>query len=275
MIVISQNLVLAPAGEPLNTPVFGWRSMATAVAATTEAEGFPADNVLNPSTVLRWRAEDASPLETEYLTFTIEDVGEQDYVAIAGHNLGSAEITVSIEGATQEVGSPPELDWQEIVEEVVLPDDGPTIFRFPPSSYSHIRLKMQPGKEAPTIAVVYVGKLLVCERGTGSDHVPINFGRVSNIVNGQSESGAFLGRIILSEKRQTSLSLQHIRASWYRQQMDKFIAASMEAPFFVAWRPQDFPRDVGYCWMTNQPQPTVSFETGRISINLQMAGVAA
>jgi len=26
--------------------------------------------------------------------------------------------------------------------------------------------------------------------------------------------------------------------------------------------------------MTNQPQPTVSFETGRISINLQMAGVA-
>lgn len=274
MIVLSQNLVLAPAGEPLNTPVFGWKNVAEAAAATTEAEGFSASNVLNPSTALRWRSSPGSPATDEYLSFTIEEVGAIDFVGVAGHNLGSGEITVSIEGATQEVGSPPEPDWHEIVQETVLADDGPAIFRFTPDAYSRIRIRMQPGTADPTIAVVYIGKLLVCERSTGSDLIPINLGRVSNVVSPQSENGQFLGRIILSEKRQSSLSLQHIRANWYRQQMDKFIAASREAPFFMAWSPQDFPRDVGYVWTTNNPQPTISFDTGRMSIDLQMTGVA-
>lgn len=273
MIVISENLVLAPAGEPLNTPVFGWKNVATNAVATSEAEGFPASNVLNPSTALRWVAVPSSPPDDEYITFTVSEVDEIDFVAIAGHNLGSAGITVSIEGATEEIGSPPDFNWHEIVQETVLPDDGPTIFRFTPASYSQIRIRMQPGNEPPTISVVYVGKLLVCERGISGNHIPINLGRVSNVINGQSENGQFLGRIILSEKRQSSLSLMHIRANWYRQKMDKFIEACRETPFFVAWKPQQFPRDVGFVWTTNDPQPSVSFDTGRISIELQITGV--
>lgn len=275
MIVISNNIVLG-AGESLATPIFGWRNLVTAtnVSATTEHPDHPAANLANPSTALRWLASPGSPAGDEYLTVAINSVDPVDYLAIARHNLGSASCVVSVEGASEMTGSPEEPDWQELVQEVMLPDDGPALFRFTPQALTHIRLKIQPGSDVPTVAVLYVGKLLVAERGIASDHTPINFGRVEDRVNAVSENGQFLGRIILSESRQASLSFRHLTPGWYRQHMDPFIKASGEKPFFVAWKPQEFPRDVGYCWMTNQPQPIVSFDTGRIAIDLEMRGVA-
>lgn len=271
MIIVVNGIATS---EPLDTPVFGWKSVVTAagVAATSEETDHPASNVANPSTALKWVAAPGSPEEDQYLTVTIDTVDDIDYVGIAGHNLGSGRIPVSVEGATQEVGSPPEPDWTEIVPESMRADDTPLIFRFTPQSLSQIRIRMQPGAAAPEIAVVYVGKLLVAERGTSADHVPVNLGRQTNVVTGRSESGRFLGRIVIGESRQTALSLQHMRASWYRANMDPFIAAAQEDPFFFAWRPQTFPADVGFCWLTSDPRPEVAFETGRMSLDLQMGG---
>lgn len=274
MIVIANSLVLSETAEPLDTPVFGWRNLVTAnaVSATSADPGHPASNVANPSTALKWVAAPGSPEDDQYLTVTIDSVDNVDYVGIAGHNLGSGRIPVSIEGATQEVGSPPEPDWTEIVPPSIRANDEPLIFRFTPQSLSGLRIRMQPGVEAPEIAVVHVGKLLVAERGTSADHTPINLGRQTNIVTGRSESGKFLGRIVLGESRQTSFSIQHMKSAWYRAKFDPFIAQAQEKPFFFAWRPQEFPGDVGYCWLTSDPQPQVSFETGRISVELQMGG---
>lgn len=276
MIVISQSLVLSEQAEPLDTPIFGWRNLVTAanVSATSAENGFAAANVANPSTALKWVAAPGSPAGDEYLTAAVQSVDPLDYLAIAGHNLGSAQCVVSVEGASEETGSPAEPDFAELVQETLLADDAPALFRFTPQALTHIRLKIQPGSDVPTVAVLYAGKLLVAERGISGDHTPINLGRVESKANAVSENGQFLGRIILSEGRQSSLGFQHLTAGWYRQHMDPFIAASGERPFFVAWQPQELPRDVGYCWMTNQPQPVISFDTGRISIDLEMSGVA-
>lgn len=280
MVVISEALALTPADIPLNTPVFGWESIATAgtVSATSEDADHPASNLSNLSTALRWIAqEEGSPLgppaADQYLTVTISQVDPVDYLAIAVHNLGTGQNAVSVEGSTG--GSP---EWFELVQESIPANDDPIIFRFTPQSLAGIRLRIQPSAAAepttPYVAVLYVGRLLVCERGTSVDHVPINLGRTSNVQTGKSATGNFLGRIVLSEARSTSFALKMLRETWYRANMDPFVSASKEDPFFFAWKPQELPNDIGYCAMTNDPQPTRSFDTGTMAVTFQFGGVA-
>lgn len=278
-IILSQALVLNPQSIPLNTPVFGWNNLLTAsgVEATSEDTDFPAANLANPSTALRWQADAAaspSPLESDqYLTVDTSGFGDIDYVAIAVHNLGSGQNVVSVEADSN--GSP---SWEELIEERLLANDDPVLFRFTPESYQAIRLRIQPSQASeptvPFIAVMHVGKLLVMPRGTHQDHTPINLNIQSNVMTGKSETGNYLGRVVLSEQRSTQIAFQRLNSTWYRTYMQPFVAAAKASPFFFAWKPQEFRDDVGYCWLTNDPQPSHHFDTGTMALALQMSGVA-
>jgi hypothetical protein len=276
MIVLSEALALSPGAVPLNTPIFGWESIATAgtITATSEDASFPASNLSNPSTALRWKAaEEGSPLgppaADQYLTVAIDQVDPVDYLAVAVHNLGTSQNVLSVEGS--DGGSP---EWFELVEESIQATDDPIIFRFTPQSLSGIRLRIQPGSLPPMVAVLYVGKLLVMERGTHTDHSPINLARTTRVMNGKSETGNFLGRVVLSESRATQFTANRIREVFYRNTLDEFIRSARETPFFFAWKPQELPADVGYCWMTNDPKPARHFDTKTYSMTLDMGGVA-
>jgi hypothetical protein len=278
-IVLSQALVLSPGSESLNTPVFGWNSLLSqaTVTATTEADGFPVTNLINPSTAMRWKgSEDISPFPaTEYITALFDVAQDLDYLAVAIHNLGTWQNTVSVEYLDTTVS--PET-WTELVEERILANDDPALFRFTPQTISGIRLKIQGSPltdpNAPMIAVMHVGKLLVMPRGTSGDHIPINLGIQTNLMTGRSETGNFIGRVVLSEQRTTSIPFQRLDATWYRTYMQPFIIAAKQDPFFFAWKPQEFPNDIGFCWLTNDVQPSRHFDTGTMAVTLQMNGVA-
>lgn len=255
-----------------NNPVIGYANLVTAanIAATTEADGFPASNMANPSTNLRWEGELSSPEADEYITVTTNAADPMDYIAIARHNLGSAQIAVSVEYLDTDAS--PEA-WEELIAPVMLPNDGPALFRFPPQALAAIRLRLQPGSEAPTIAVVYTGKLLVLQRQIYVGHTPMPYGRSIKVTNARSESGNFLGRIVLNQKTGTSLTLQNLTPDWYRANIEPFLLAAQETPFFFAWRPQSYPREVGYGWLTNDPKPQNQRGNGMMSVELQMSGV--
>jgi len=279
-VLISDAFALAPGGIPLNTPVFGWSSIVPAravIAASSAADGFPAANLANPSTAQRWVAGAAgSPPADAFLTITVDPEFSDpiDYLAIAVHNLGTGQNTVSVESS--DLGSP--VVWDELVEEAIPADDEPIVFRFAPQSLAALRLRIQPSPldepTTPFVAVLYAGKLLVLPRGTHTDHIPINRATTARVLSGRSETGNFLGRFVLAEERGTTFALQHLEPAFYDQVMAPFIDAARETPFFFAWQPQKRPRDVGYCWMTNDPQPTDQFGIARKAISLQMGGVA-
>jgi hypothetical protein len=272
MIVISNSLSLSPtADNPLNTPVFGWESLVTAgtVSATSAASGFPATNVANPSTNLRWVAELGSPADEQYLTVTISEIDPIDYLAVAVHNFGSANIPVSVEGSTG--GSP---EWFELTAPQMLANDDPVLFRFEPQSLSGIRLRMQVGDAAPYVAVMYAGKLLVCERGTHQDYTPINLARDTVAPIGVSESGHFLGRVVISEGRSSPFSLRMLRQTWYRETMDPMVRVLKSTPVFFAWKPTEHPNDIGFVFVTNDVKPVRHFDTHTIAVEFQMVGVA-
>jgi hypothetical protein len=272
MIVYATGLA-ATEEYAINTPIFGLDNLVTvaSVEATTEATGFPAANLANPSTALYWRGNDtSSPPADEYLTVEFA-AAEVDYIAVAGHNFGSAGIPVSVE---VDDGSSPQI-WTPVAGLSLTPtDDAPLLFRFAPETIVGIRLKLEPGSEQPTAAVLYTGKLLVAPRGTHTDHVPINLARTFNEISGRSESGQFLGNIILGEGRQTSFALRQLTNDWYRANMDSFIETAKDTPFFFAWRPVAYPTDVGYVKLTNNPQPSWHFDTQTVAIEMQLAGFA-
>ncbi|MET4634966.1 hypothetical protein [Kaistia defluvii] len=271
MIVISPSVVLSSGGGVnANNPVVGWHNLVTIgnLAASGSAAAYPVLNLANPSTAQAqsWRGSNTAE---QYLTVTVGTDEFIDYLAVARHNFGSGAVVVSVEGMAVEGGS-----WAELASEILPADDSPLLFRFVPQALFQIRLRMQPGAVIPRAAVLYVGKLLVLQRRIYVGHTPIPFGRESRITTGISESGDFLGRIVLGESLETSVDLQNMTPSWYRAQMDPFIVASKEVPFFFAWRPASYPRETGFAWMTNNPKPSNQRSNGMMQISLSMGGVS-
>lgn len=272
MIVVSQDVLLlepeVSGGGVLNfdSPVVGWQSIVTAsnIAADTEDPDNPATNLANQATNLKWVAEDDSE---QYLTVVTGTADPIDYVGVARHNFGTEQIQVSLEG--DDGGG-----FDELIAPVILPNDAPVIFRVAPDSFESVRLRLQTGNGIPEAAVVYVGKLLILQRRIYVGHTPIVYGRDVRVSSGMSEVGNFLGRIVTSESRSSSVSLQNITPSWYRTYMDPFVDACKESPFFFAWRPGTYPLETGFAWTTGQPRPVNQKNNGMMRIDLQMAGIA-
>jgi hypothetical protein len=264
------SLVDNPAGVPL----IGYQNIVTPanVFSLTADVAHPISNVANPATHLFWRATFATGSEIIEITPTSAD--PIDYIGIAGHNLGSAGIGVYVE----DVGSSPNVPLIDPSNFLTVANDSPVIIRFQPGVYSDLRVWLDSGGKAvpPQIAVIYVGKLLVLERGIKVDvvHTPIPFGRRTRVVSGMSETGNFLGRIILSESRASRAEFFGFTPDFYRNYIDDFLAAAQGNPFFWAWAPTDYPLETGFAWLSNDAVPEISPDHLRVALALDMAGLA-
>lgn len=269
MIVISSALVLSPPAAPLslNNPMFGYRNFVTAagIVADTEEDDHPASNLANPLThsQAEWRAADTS---AQYLTFLISEIEPIGYVGIAGHNFGSAEIASGIEAFIDGV-------WTAIAPEQMPADDSPLIFRVEDQSVSQIRIGLSSGTVPARAAVVYIGPALILQRRLYVGHAPLKMARTTDVVSGMSEASDFLGRIVMGDYVGTSIDLKNLTPAWYREKFDPFVIAAKTMPFFFAWRPVDYPNEVGFCWLTNNPKPVNQRNNGMMSVQLQVNGI--
>ena len=274
-VVISSALAATSAFQSNdNTPLIGYENLVTTsnISSTTETSSDPVTNLANPSTHLVWTStQDLSPDEDEYVTVDIQTTDDVDYVAIARHNLGTAQAVVSVEGLSDESASPTE--WEELVGESMLADDKPAIFRFTAQALAQIRLRIQAGTEAASIGVMYVGKLLLVQRNLYVGHTPITYGRKTKFINARSESGNFLGRVKLNQRTVTSVELSKLTATWYRNNFDAFVKAAETDPFFFAWRPGDYEDEVGFVWLTDDPVPRNELANGMMAVSFDMTGI--
>jgi hypothetical protein len=263
-------------------PVIAWDSFvdSTNITATTSDVDFPASNLGNPATHLKWREAFISPPSGDrYLTMAVPQVGSPptlgtiDYVAIAKHNFGSAGCIVSIETTTDTTS--PVTGYVSIMSHTPS-DDLPIIFHFAPIAAAFVRIKITAGSELREAAVVYAGRLLILERSVkiDVDHTPINLGRVNTIVTGTSESGQFLGRISKNHMRESKAEFSHFTPAWYRANFDPFLEVAHDIPFFWAWHPDVDTSDVGYAWLTKDPLPGINPVTERFQVSLEMRGIA-
>lgn len=267
-VVITTAVVLDAVETGPDHPLVGWDNIVTDsnIAATSAADGYPASNLAAPITFREWRATSNAQ---QYLTITTDGITENDYVAIAVHNFGEIGSQVSVE---EFVGG----SWSEVASPAIFADNDPILWRFTPGARSQLRVRIQAGSAAARAAVIYCGKLLIMERRIYAGHTPMPHGRVSNISNGFSESGQFLGRILLGASRATQAAFRLLTPSWYRENMEPFLQVAQTTPFFFAWRPASYPLEVGYGALSQDAIPVNgdASDNNLIAITLSMKGVA-
>ncbi len=291
IVVPASGLSLVSAYETsfsLDHPIVGWNNLATSWTASKEDSNYPASNLLNPATHLKWKAgaADSPAASYIYLVSALEtvlnvnspadQVASVDYVAIAKHNLGTIGCRIAI--GYYNSSSP--TSFITLIPDTTLADDGPALFRFTTLSLQNIVIRLipfdassPPVSTLPEIAVAYVGKLLVMPRKVYQGLTPINYGRVAKVTNGRSEAGQFLGRIVTQEFVKDTVPLSLIDPAYYLTYIDPFMDASKEDPFFFAWRPQTYTAGLGYCHMTNDPMPNNEPPHGLISMQWEMTGI--
>lgn len=273
-IVIASSQVLFPEFG-LNNPFFGYRNFVAedGITADSEDDDHPASNLGNVLTFpdAQWWSETTG---AQNVVFTIASTDPCDYAGVAEHNFGTAGISVKwqvYDGAV----------WNDATPVQLPADDSPLIFRYAAQPVNAgIRMVLGAGSAPPRAGVVYVGPSLVTPRRLWVGHTPLKLSPVTSIYSGMSEAGDFLGRVQDGEHVSTTIDLKNLPPGWYRQHFDPFVVAAKTRPFFFAWRPEDHPNEVGFCWLTNNPKPTNARrahsrtgDNGMMSVQLQVNGI--
>jgi hypothetical protein len=264
-VVISDALVLDPrfTTHP-NAPLLCWRNLVDSgnIAASSAETMQPVVNLASPSTAFAWQATSNAD-QTITITVSRDRV---DYVGIARHNFGSGtEIRIQTElgGSAATI-----VDWT-----AVNPDVQALLYTFPEASPDSIVIGIRNAAEAVRVGVVYVGLATALERNIYVGHTPITYGRNVTEVGGFSEGGEFLGQVVRRETISTQVALQNLSASWYRLELDGFVAQRPRKPAFFSWRPEDYPDEVAYCWISGNPQPSNQRPNGMMQISMTLEGI--
>lgn len=278
MLVISQALSLSLTDSAqADYPLIGWHNLVTISGITADHEDadYPASNLANPATAILqgWKSDSTAD---QYVTFDISSEDEVDYLGIANHNFGGDEdagedpVEVSVEYPDPDNPG----DWLNLVEPFIPADGAPLLLRFVPDFLSQIRIKLVPGNTAPRMSVVYIGALLVVPRKIYVGHQPITLSRDTTVQSNWSEGGDYLGAVLINERRSTSFSFNNLSPSWVRDSLVPFLRVSKTVPHFWAWRPGEYPDEVGFVIVLNNPKPSNQRANGMMSIDFQVSGIA-
>lgn len=264
-------------------PIIFWRNVITASLLTTNSQdpNFPVTNVANPSLGLKWKQDfTGSPLQGSNLinvTFPANQ-GPINYIALAGHNLGTIGALIALSGESGAgAGSPLHQDSPSLAEFVTgytPTDDSPIIFMFAEVENTNLHVVINnPAATTPVeVAVVYAGRATVLSEGIQADHTPLPLAKRNNVVLGQSENGSFLGRLVLGDWAESSATISNLTKDWVREELLDFLDFASSAPFFYAWSPVTYPDEVAFAFLDNDPLPVFDID-GFATVDLAMKGI--
>ena len=258
--VISQNLVLTRTVLQDNNGALCYVNYATFnnVTATSSLITNPATNMTNPATAFGWIATSAATQ-----TITINSGSQEiDYIGIARHNLNQIGLTVTIK-----------YDGAIVVPAQAISDNQAILFLQGVASPASVEIVIEGATDAPSIAVLYVGKSTRLQRGIYVGHTPINYGRQRTSVNGVSENGQYLGEVVVRETNMSKVSLKNLTAEWYRETLDPYFALKPRPPAFWAWRPSGYPAEVGYAWVEGDPSMSNQLANGMVEASWTFKGI--
>jgi hypothetical protein len=237
----------------------GYQSLALGrtPTASTSAAGRPAIAATYPTTFEYWRPT------TLPATWAV-DLGlaqTVDYVGLLGDLNGA---TVAIEHSADNSTWTAADTRSSITDRVNL-------FLFAPVSARYWRLSIS--VQIPNIAVVYIGQALAMQRPIYQGHTPLTLSRETELSNNMSEGGQYLGRSIIRKGASTSAAWSHLKADWYRANFDPFVRAARTAPFFIGWRPSQYPAELGFVWVDGDIAPQNTGPRDFMSVDVTFRGL--
>lgn len=270
-IFISQDLWLSGGLDDgyinANNPRIGYHNLINigAIMAEYENPSRPATNIANVSTAEYW---ESSSDEEQHIEFGL-GFAAWNYFGIAGHNLAGAIYQMQWRA---DPGDP----WEDVTNEQIPGDNNAIMHLFETIIAPYARLKIVPvAGVMPKISVIYIGEYLTLQRRTYVGHTPIVYARNTDVVSGMSESGNFLGRVVKKRTLGTSaLEQQNVSPDYYRSLIDPFVVHAQTLPFFMAWRPGQYPDEVGFCWATDDIVMTNQLANGFVNFTINVNALA-
>lgn len=256
----------------------GYNSLVTIsnVTATSEAAGFPTTNMANPATYPPWKSNGTSE---EYITITTGGAAV-DYVGIAGHNLGTLAAFVDVETQATVGGA-----WSVAHDGSAsyVASNRPVLLLFDQETPYAVRLKIYATggtlQSEPMIAVLYAGAITQLPHNVYGGVSPVNLSRNVETVEGRSQNGQYIGSVTTRTTYSGSVDLRNLSPSWYRTVFDPFVVAASgtggaKVPFFYAWRHEDYPQEVAYCWLQDAPTPKNSGTRKYMEVSIKFDAIA-
>jgi len=260
MTYISGGLVLSQQPENSQFGLIGYLNNfnESDITATSSNVNNPASNLANTSTSYRWRASSGADQ-----VITIQNNGQVvSYVGIARHNLNAIGASISIS-----------FDGNTVVPSTQVNQNQALLFNTNEASPNTITINISGASAAASIAVLYAGPVLRLQRSIYVGHTPITMGENRKSITGMSQSGQYMGEIILNRNVSTSVNLKNLEPDWYRSNLQPFIQRVPREPCFWAWKPDKYPAEVGYCWIEGNPRPSNSLPNGMMEISWNFRGI--
>lgn len=250
--------------QPIRHPRIGIRSLFYdgTVTASSEATAHPKENATDaldwdwwePTSMPAWIAVDAG------------QAVDVTYLGIAAHDLRTQGVTVTLQSSTDGVS------WSDI-SSFVPSDNSPQMLITARNTARYWRVYLE-GNAPPKIGVVQLGLALAMQRPIYQGHSPMSLSRQTDIRPNRAEGGSRLGRSIIRRGNATSVSFENLSAQWVRDHFDPFIKMARTYPFFWAWRPNQFPDEVGWGWVNDDIVPENSGPRNLMSVGFDVVGVA-
>jgi hypothetical protein len=252
----------------LNHARIGYENLAFGLTptASSAATGHPAIAATYPTTFDYWE-----PTST-FGTWTI-DFGTAktiDFVGLLG-DFGPTVFSIQHSPNAPADGGFVTIAFPNLNLDNLL-TDRINMFLFAPVNARSVRLNFL--STAPVkLAVAYIGKALAMQRKIYQGHTPLTLSRETELSNNVSEGGQYLGRSIIRKGASTSAEWQHLKAAWYRANFDPFVKSAREYPFFIGWRPQQYPNELGFVWTGGDLSPQVTGPRDFMSVGMSFRGL--
>lgn len=273
MIIFPASLVLSATPSLKHTRI-GYQTFirdlaASAVGVSGETANGPADAPMRPDTWEYWEA-DALPA-----TWTVDFGALQtiDYVGVIG-NIGSSGATLLVETTDGTLGgSPSEEVYTTFASSLAPNDDAPIMLLDDARSVSKVRLTLT-GTTVPRVSVVYAGVALAMQEPIrGGGHTPLNIARETVLNQSLSRGGQFLGQDYRRMGVNGKLAFELLTPAWVRQYFEPFAKAARKYPYFVGWRPEQYPLEVGFVWSQQDIRPVYMGEMDYMQAAWSVSGI--
>ncbi|MBA7559888.1 hypothetical protein ES708_01506 [subsurface metagenome] len=236
------------------------------LSATDTAAGYDVDNItdLRPYTLHVFNAAG-----TKYITADYGPDVSADCLAIAGHNLGTAGATVSVEYSSDNFSA----DTNEALAGFQPSDDLALMKGFTSAEAPYWRIKIVTAAVAAQIGVALLGEILTFERWPQSRFDPDALKIVAS--SETSKAGNMLGATLQYVTRNISLSFANITPTWIANTFKPAWDAHLELlkPFFFAWDITNHATEVYFVRIPEKFSLKMPYNPVRRSLTLTLTGV--
>ena len=232
----------------------------TNLTASSEAAGFEVTGLANPLTFERWKPS-AMNAQVDIDFGTAKEI---NYIGMASHTFATVGCVVTAQKSDDGV-------TYTDIDDVSVGDNKPVMLIFESILTRYVRLVFT-GSTPPSLGVLYIGIALTMQREIYGGHTPITMGRKTSRITNKTEGGQYAGSSIITEGVETNFDWQYLTAQWYRDNFEPFVKFARANPFFIAWRNQEYPAEVGYCWTNGDIRPTNMGTADYMQVSMSVSG---